>query len=689
MVRNYKKKGTRSGEVDEQAMSKAVNEVLKNKLSLRKSAAKYEVNAQTLQSRIKKLRETKDLSSKNRVFESKFASQQVFTKTEEDLLNKYILSCSKMHYGLSCSQVKKLAYEFAEANNIKYPASWNNNKMAGTDWLASFRKRHKNLSLRKPENTSAARSFGFNKTAVNDFFQNLENVYRKHNFTADRIFNYDESGISTVLSTPKIFADKSQKQVGQIVSAERGELVTFGGIISASGNTIPPLFIFPRVHYKDHFLEGAPEGSLGVATRSGWINSSIFVDVLKHIQKHTLSSKENPILLLCDNHESHISIEAINYCRDNGIVCLSFPPHTTHRLQPLDVGVFGPLKSKLKTAFNDWHVSNPGKTLNIYNIPKLTKIPYLESFNGRNITSAYEKTGIWPFNKLIFNDDDFAPVQVYHSNSVTNPNESTGGEEPGIAGDWLATVSAELGDVPARTSPTLSRDVSPSLQVLKTPEMIRPFPKVERRTQTKKGRSLGKSRVYTDTPEKTRIEELEKNKEMKRLEKERKSKAREIKRALSLLNEDCDKSSKPKRNKTKEIETTSSESETDVSLRESSASPFDMLEENEEEDDSEEPVDPENIKNGAYVLVKFEKKKSVIYFVGQIIEHYSLTEVMVSFLRKKPGSSMKFVFPDIKDEGSVDISNIVLILPDPESAKTARTAGILSFKKDLSFYNVH
>ena len=102
-----------------------------------------------------------------------------------------------------------------------------------------------------------------------------------------------------------------------------------------------------------------------------------------------------------------------------------------------------------------------------------------------------------------------------------------------------------------------------------------------------------------------------------------------------------------------------------------------------------ELVDPENVKDGAYVLVKFEKKQSVIYYVGQIIKHYSLTEVMVSFLRKKPGSSMKFVFPDVKDEGSVDLSDIVLILPDPKSAKTARTARILSFNKDLSFYNVH
>lgn len=115
--------------------------------------------------------------------------------------------------------------------------------------------------------------------------------------------------MSTVLETPKVLAPKSQKQVGQIVSAERGELITFGGIIAASGNTIPPLFVFPRVH----FLEGAPEGSLGAANRSGWINAGIFVSLLKHIQAHTLSSNEHPILLLCDNHESHISLEAITF----------------------------------------------------------------------------------------------------------------------------------------------------------------------------------------------------------------------------------------------------------------------------------------------------------------------------------------------------------------------------------------
>lgn len=47
MVRNYKK-GTRSGEVNEKAMSSAISDVLEHKFGFLKTAAKYAVNAQTL-----------------------------------------------------------------------------------------------------------------------------------------------------------------------------------------------------------------------------------------------------------------------------------------------------------------------------------------------------------------------------------------------------------------------------------------------------------------------------------------------------------------------------------------------------------------------------------------------------------------------------------------------------------------
>ena len=49
-------------------------------------------------------------------------------------------------------------------------------------------------------------------------------------------------------------------------------------------------------------------------------------------------------LLICDGHDSHISAEFIHHCITNDIVLMLLPPHSSHLMQLLDVGVFFPLK---------------------------------------------------------------------------------------------------------------------------------------------------------------------------------------------------------------------------------------------------------------------------------------------------------------------------------------------------------
>lgn len=68
-----------------------------------------------------------------------------------------------------------------------------------------------------------------------------------------------------MLRTPKVLAEKKQRQVGQIVSSERGELVTFSGAI---GTALPHMYVF-TCPLQRTFLNGAPEGSLGLANRNG------------------------------------------------------------------------------------------------------------------------------------------------------------------------------------------------------------------------------------------------------------------------------------------------------------------------------------------------------------------------------------------------------------------------------------
>ena len=67
-----------------------------------------------------------------------------------------------------------MVYELAIKNNKNIPESWNKNKSAGRDWLYGFRKRHNNVSLRKPEICSLSRTTSFNKHAVEEFFKSLK-----------------------------------------------------------------------------------------------------------------------------------------------------------------------------------------------------------------------------------------------------------------------------------------------------------------------------------------------------------------------------------------------------------------------------------------------------------------------------------------------------------------------------------
>ncbi len=144
------------------------------------------------------------------------------------------------------------------------------------------------------------------------------------NIVLERIYNVNETGLLTVQQPSNVYAETGQKQVGGIVLVEWGTLVTMINGINAVGNSVPPYFVFPRVHFKDFMLVGAPPGSDGVANPSGWSTEAIFFKYMDHFIEHTNPSCENCIILILDNHESHMSPEVINKADDAGKLILIF-----------------------------------------------------------------------------------------------------------------------------------------------------------------------------------------------------------------------------------------------------------------------------------------------------------------------------------------------------------------------------
>lgn len=236
----------------------------------------------------------------------------IFSEEEEKKLVSYLLKCADIYFGLIPEEVRKLAYECAiklELTNI--PSNWNEKKMAGEDWFQNFMKRNPELSLRTPEATSLSRATSFNKTNVQDFFEKYRTLLEKYKFNPSRIWNVDETGVMAVQKPKKIVAARGKKQVGAITSAERGTLVTLACAINAAGNFIPPMFVFPRMRYTELFLRGGPEDSIGSGNSSGWMTEKEFSIFLDHFIKYVKPSDKEPVLLLLDNHCSHVNFQAV------------------------------------------------------------------------------------------------------------------------------------------------------------------------------------------------------------------------------------------------------------------------------------------------------------------------------------------------------------------------------------------
>lgn len=363
-------------------------------------------------------------------------------------------------------------------------------------------------------------------------------MYDKYKLAPSRIYNLDETGVTTVLKPRKIIAKKGIKQVGTIVSTERGTLVTVELAVNALGHAVPPMFIFPRLKYKDLFIKGGPPESIGAGNSSGWITATEFITYMDHFIKHTKPSPSDPILLLLDNHQSHIDISVVEKAKSNSIIMLSFPPHCTHRLQPLDVGVNAPFKNYCAKAQDNWLRNNPGKTMSIYEIPEIVRYALPLAVTPINVMSAFRKTGIWPYDPNVFTEDDYAssyitdrllpPInaadvtlgvsdEIIANNSVSE--SVTRIEDNASEAGNIITDERQIFDAPGPSGvvnlPASSGVIEEQLRDLVPfcPEAVRPFPKAPPRNRTNK-RRLRKSAVLTDTPEKQALAE-EQSKKMK------------------------------------------------------------------------------------------------------------------------------------------------------------------------------
>jgi hypothetical protein len=331
--------------------------------------------------------------------------QQYLTNAEESTLLRWIKRYTITGNPLTIPLLQDLARHIRVARVVHASKSTPLVLQIATpsrQWVYRFLKRHPEIAISTLRQLEHCRKDGASYEHVERWFRAVASKHAEHQYDPSNMYNMDESGFGVGEEQAMkvlIYLDDTTKHS---VIGGKQEWVTDIECISAAGEALSPLLIFKGTNVNSRWInEKTPEGWSLATSKNGWTSNDLGLEWLMRIFEPQTREKAagRQRLLIADGHGSHIRADFIAYCMENDIDLLIMPPHCSHLLQPLDVGVF--------SAFKRYHTveTHAISRLSSQRIPRSEWIELLsrarsKAMSRENILSGWRATGLWPITPM-------------------------------------------------------------------------------------------------------------------------------------------------------------------------------------------------------------------------------------------------------------------------------------------------
>ncbi len=367
-------------EIQLQKAVKAIKE--DSSISIRTAAIAFTVPRNTLARRLKGIKSKQQTRPK----------AQNLTESEELALTEHLITIAARGFPANIRDLEDLANRILRERGAK---------PVGKLWAYNFSDRNPRLKKRMNRRYDYQRAKSEDPKIIKEWFELYKSTILRYGVLENDVYNFDETGFQMgVTRKGVVITGAEDNSKAKSLQPGNREWATVIEAVSGAGETVPPYIIFSgKQHLSSLYTEKKlPETWRISFSESGWTNNEASFDWLKHFNESTkFKTKGTHRLLVFDGHKSHSTMQFHDYCIQEKILTLCLPPHSSHLLQPLDVGCFAPLKSFYGREIEKFMRSE------VVTITKLEFLPafiaaHKASMTVSNVKGAFRGAGLIPFN---------------------------------------------------------------------------------------------------------------------------------------------------------------------------------------------------------------------------------------------------------------------------------------------------
>ena len=173
--------------------------------------------------------------------------------------------------------------------------------------------------------------------------------------------------------------------------------------------------------------QGGPPGTFYSMSCSGWMETANFHEWFVKMFLTSVSDivKTGPVVLFLDGHKSHITLQLIEMAKEHNVIIYVFPPHTTHILQPLDVGVFKPLKSVWSQVLKTYTLETMAARVDRLIFPSLLAKMWPNVLLPEHLIGGFRGTGVHPLSRDAISNSQLKTSTPFQQASQSSSSNNT------------------------------------------------------------------------------------------------------------------------------------------------------------------------------------------------------------------------------------------------------------------------